>query len=222
MKVLIEVRKDISYHGYFILDYFQSSDISPKEKKKEEQKHQPKENTFQQHQHQHQQQHQHRITKKRTNPKEVVDYDWEDEGNDDDIDNDIYLDRNMNDDDYDYKEDQKESKGKEFAEEVDFSLKKYCEVAYLGNGGYSEKNICDNLLCTKCDVKVSIFPNKQWDTSVNYMFFRNNYARKDSLSQKLLNASGQTCYSCQCTWNSISVDFINASKVSHWICRGHI
>lgn len=219
MKVLIEVRKDISYHEYLILDYFQSSDISSQEKKKEEQKHQPKGNTFQQQQQHQQHQHQHRISKKRTNSKEVVDYDWEDEGNDDDIENDIYLDRNMNDDDY--KEDQKESKGKEFAEEMDSSLKKYCEVAYLGNGGYSEKNICDNLLCTKCDVKVSIFPNKQWDTSVNYMFFRNNYARKDSLSQKLLNASGQTCYSCQCTWNSIAVDFINASKVSHWICRGH-
>lgn len=138
------------------------------------------------------------------------------------MDNDIRTNHNMNNDDYEYRQDKKENKEKEITKEKETSYKRYCEVTYIGNGLNNFKDLCDNLLCTKCDVKVSIFPNKQWDTAVNYMFFRNNYARKDILSQKLLNSYGQTCYSCQCTWNNISVNFINSSKVSNWICRGHI
>ena len=103
----------------------------------------------------------------------------------------------------------------------DNSQLKKCEIVYLGNGISNEYFLCNNLLCTKCDVKVSVFPNKMWDTSVNYLFFRNNYARPDMLKKKLIDSYGTQCYSCQCTWNNVSDDYLLASKVSNWICLGH-
>ena len=103
----------------------------------------------------------------------------------------------------------------------DNSKLKQCEIVYLGNGISNEHFLCNNLLCTKCDVKVSIFENKMWDSSVNYLFFRNNYARPEMLKKKLIDSYGTNCYSCQCTWNNISDDYVIASKVSNWICLGH-
>jgi hypothetical protein len=32
---------------------------------------------------------------------------------------------------------------------------------------------CNALRCTKCDFLIQVFPNQEWKTSIDYMFFRN-------------------------------------------------
>ena len=31
----------------------------------------------------------------------------------------------------------------------------------------------------------------------------------------------QVAYSCQCSWQNISDDYVPAMKVSNWVCGGH-
>ena len=84
-----------------------------------------------------------------------------------------------------------------------------------------EINLCDNLICTKCDCKVSIFKNYMWDIDVDYLFFRNNFATPEKLKQKLVESYGTYAYSCQCSWLNISDESVPAIKVSNWVCGGH-
>ena len=161
--------------------------------------------------------------KKTTEPKIDADLDWGDDKGDDDFDDDNdnnkkYTNNNYGNTNY-------------TATPVDIhkigalpknTNKKYCEITYLGNFTFENgKKLCDNLICTKCDVKVSIFKNKKWDENVNYLFFRNNYLRRNKLEEKLIDEYGVCSYSCQCNWKSISEDCIIASKVSNWSCLGH-
>ena len=99
--------------------------------------------------------------------------------------------------------------------------KQKCDIAYLGNGFSDDIFLCDNLICTKCDCKVSIFKNYMWDIDVNYLFFRNNFATPEKLKQKLVESYGTYAYSCQCSWQNISDDYVPAMKVSNWVCGGH-
>ena len=68
------------------------------------------------------------------------------------------------------------------------SKKKYCEIPYIGTG--TTKKLCDNLICTKCDVKVTCFKNRKYDNTVNYMFFRSYYSNKAKLSEKTIPQNG--------------------------------
>ncbi len=99
--------------------------------------------------------------------------------------------------------------------------KQKCDIAYLGNGLSDDIILCDNLICTKCDCKVSIFKNSMWDIDVDYLFFRNNFATPDKLKQKLVDSYGTYAYSCQCSWQNISDESVPAMKVSNWVCGGH-
>ncbi len=99
--------------------------------------------------------------------------------------------------------------------------KERCEIAYLGNGFSDDVTLCDNLICTKCDCKVSIFKNQMWDIDVNYLFFRNNFATPEKLKQKLIESYGTYAYSCQCSWQNVSEECVPAMKVSNWVCGGH-
>lgn len=93
--------------------------------------------------------------------------------------------------------------------------------------GYTQSKdkpkVCNALLCTKCDVKVSMFKNMKWCESCDYMFFRNNYGDEIKLSDKLLPSPNNTCFSCQCTWVNIEDDIIDVEKLSNvsWTCGGH-
>ena len=95
------------------------------------------------------------------------------------------------------------------------------DIAYLGNGFSDDVVLCDNLICTKCDCKVSIFKNYMWDIDVDYLFFRNNFATPEKLKQKLVESYGTYAYSCQCSWQNISDEYVPAMKVSNWVCGGH-
>jgi hypothetical protein len=49
------------------------------------------------------------------------------------------------------------------------------------------------------------FQDHEWDSQVDYMFFRNNVPNVEKLSVRLLNSQGTVAYCCQCTWRSIDV-----------------
>lgn len=91
---------------------------------------------------------------------------------------------------------------------------KFCVGTFIGNGKtesgftsqmsdkkveFSIMQICSNLLCSKCDCKVSMFKDMKWDNSCDYLFFRNNYGDSIKLSEvtfpltyrKSLNHPGQ-------------------------------
>ncbi|MCQ2820362.1 MAG: hypothetical protein MJ252_24105 [archaeon] len=53
------------------------------------------------------------------------------------------------------------------------------------------------------------------------MFFRSYYSNKAKLSEKTINQIGCTCYSCQCSWKSVTDDYVMASKGTNWACAGH-
>ena len=91
----------------------------------------------------------------------------------------------------------------------------------MGNGLSDDIQLCDNLICTNCCCKVSMFENKMWDLDVTYLFFRNNFATPEKLKQKLIDCYGTYAYSCQCSWQNISDECVPALKVSHWVCGGH-
>ena len=87
---------------------------------------------------------------------------------------------------------------------------------------YNSK-ICSALLCTKCDVKVSIFKNKLWCDSCDYLFFRNNYGDQIKLSERLISDPGSMCYSCQCSWLNVKDPLVEVDKLNSvaWTCNGH-
>ena len=105
--------------------------------------------------------------------------------------------------------------------QIGTTQKQKCEIPYLGNGFSDDIKLCDNLICTKCCCKVNMFKNQMWDIDVNYLFFRNNFASPEKLKKKLIESYGTYAYSCQCSWQNISDDYVPAMKVSKWVCGGH-
>ncbi len=83
--------------------------------------------------------------------------------------------------------------------------------------------MCNNLTCSKCDVKVSMFKNMKWSESCDYLFFRNNYGDQIKLGDKMTPAFNINCYSCQCSWLNISEELVDVDKLTsvNWSCGGH-
>lgn len=52
---------------------------------------------------------------------------------------------------------------------------------------------CNNLRCTSCDFKVSIFKDFAWDPTTNYLFLRNNMPDFEKVRPKLKIKRGKTC-----------------------------
>ncbi len=90
-------------------------------------------------------------------------------------------------------------------------------------GAVGGLTMCDALRCTKCDFRVEQFSNKEWDSDVDYLFFRNNFPTESKLAPKMRQRPGSVAYCCQCSWLSAKaeskVDF--ASEV-RWVCAGHL
>lgn len=84
---------------------------------------------------------------------------------------------------------QKEQGKDDISTDIDPHLN-YCKEVYLGASknpvGIANENAqrtCGSLICTKCDTKVSMFKNKKWCESADYLFFRNNYGDHIKLSE---------------------------------------
>ncbi|XP_060725798.1 cilia- and flagella-associated protein 418 isoform X2 [Tachysurus vachellii] len=108
------------------------------------------------------------------------------------------------------------------------ALKKCCPV-YLGGssiaGGVGTsvtQRACDQLRCTSCDFHVVMFDDQEWDSSCDYLFFRNNMPDCNKLRVKLKRKQGARAYACQCSWHCA----ITLSELQHipklkWVCGQH-
>ena len=89
-------------------------------------------------------------------------------------------------------------------------------------GAVGQLVCCDSLRCTKCDFKVEQFKDRDWESDVDYLFFRNNFPTQAKLAPKLLRRPNAIAYCCQCSWltgdTERKLDF--ASEV-RWVCAGH-
>ncbi|XP_039256102.2 cilia- and flagella-associated protein 418-like [Styela clava] len=84
------------------------------------------------------------------------------------------------------------------------------------------KRACNNLRCTSCDFKVLCFDNHQWNSSVDYLFFRNKMPDRVKLQLKLKKMPGCNAYCCQCSWKSIKEPtVISQCKDLKWVCGKH-
>ncbi|XP_040519424.1 cilia- and flagella-associated protein 418 isoform X3 [Gallus gallus] len=88
--------------------------------------------------------------------------------------------------------------------------RKRCCPVYLGGssspngiGTNISKRTCDQLRCTACDFRVSLFNDYIWDQSCDYLFFRNNMPELSKLRAKMIKKKGSRAYACQCSWRSI-------------------
>lgn len=81
---------------------------------------------------------------------------------------------------------------------------------------------CNSMRCTKCDFKVLAFNDQEWDSSADYLFFRNNYPTTDKLEPLLTCLSGSVAYCCQCSWIATAQDMkVDYSSDLRWVCAGH-
>nr|XP_033789570.1 protein C8orf37 homolog isoform X1 [Geotrypetes seraphini] len=111
---------------------------------------------------------------------------------------------------------------------IQMSGKKCCPV-YLGGskspygiGTNLSQRTCDHLRCTACDFNVAIYDDYQWDTSCDYLFFRNNMPEFSRLQEKMLKKKGARAYACQCSWRSVQ-ELTNLAEDQHlhWVCGKH-
>ncbi|XP_050178485.1 cilia- and flagella-associated protein 418 [Myiozetetes cayanensis] len=106
--------------------------------------------------------------------------------------------------------------------------KKCCPV-YLGGsaspsgiGTNISKRTCDQLRCTACDFRVSLFNDYIWDQSCDYLFFRNNMPELSKLRAKMIKKKGARAYACQCSWRSIDeLTDLQTEQRLRWVCGKH-
>lgn len=107
--------------------------------------------------------------------------------------------------------------------------KRRCTVVYVGDstsasglsGGVTQ-SACNNLRCTSCDFKVSIFRDFLWDPTTSYLFLRNNMPDFEKIRSKLKIYKGYCAYGCQC--HAISVNSLMELRKdlrAKWVCVGH-
>ncbi|XP_026770060.3 cilia- and flagella-associated protein 418 isoform X1 [Pangasianodon hypophthalmus] len=109
------------------------------------------------------------------------------------------------------------------------ALKNRCCPVYLGGSSVASgvgtsvtQRACDQLRCTSCDFLVVMFDDHEWDSSCDYLFFRNNMPDCTKLRVKLKRRQGARAYACQCSWHSA----FTLSELRHipklkWVCGQH-
>ncbi|KAM9308434.1 cilia- and flagella-associated protein 418 [Gastrophryne carolinensis] len=106
--------------------------------------------------------------------------------------------------------------------------KKCCPV-YLGGsvtpfgvGTNLSERACSRLRCTSCDFDVLNFDDYRWDTSCDYLFFRNSMPEHSKLQSKLVRKKGARAYACQCSWRSVhTLTEISTEQQLRWVCGKH-
>ncbi|XP_037237175.1 protein C8orf37 homolog [Falco rusticolus] len=109
------------------------------------------------------------------------------------------------------------------------SHRKRCCPVYLGGssspygiGTNISKRTCDQLRCTACDFRVSLFNDYIWDQSCDYLFFRNNMPELRKLRAKMIKKKGARAYACQCSWRSIDeLTDLRTDQQLRWVCGKH-
>ncbi|XP_026172464.1 cilia- and flagella-associated protein 418 isoform X2 [Mastacembelus armatus] len=92
-----------------------------------------------------------------------------------------------------------------------------------GVGTATSKRSCDQLRCISCDFRVLMFDDCEWDSSCDYLFFRNNVPDRQKLRAKLKRSRGVRAYACQCSWFSCSepTDLQDQAQL-RWVCGKHL
>lgn len=99
---------------------------------------------------------------------------------------------------------------------------KKCAVVYIGSGfSPSSQRSCPKMRCSKCDCSVVSFNNFEWDTTIDYLFLRNNYPDFTRLKPMLKSKTDSLAYACQCSSISL-IDQIPVNKaIFKWFCASH-
>ncbi|XP_051577721.1 cilia- and flagella-associated protein 418-like [Myxocyprinus asiaticus] len=91
-----------------------------------------------------------------------------------------------------------------------------------GIGTSISQRACNQLRCTSCDFGVAIFDDLEWDSSCDYLFFRNNMPDYYKLKAKLRRKKGGRAYACQCSWHSaLSLSDLRDQHQLKWVCGKH-
>ncbi|XP_072266984.1 cilia- and flagella-associated protein 418 isoform X1 [Pyxicephalus adspersus] len=106
--------------------------------------------------------------------------------------------------------------------------KKCCPV-YIGGtiipfgvGTNISERACSQLRCTSCDFSVLSFDDYKWDSSCDYLFFRNSMPEHSKLQSKMIRKKGTRAYACQCSWRSAQqlTDLCKEHQL-RWVCGKH-
>ncbi|XP_035235120.1 protein C8orf37 homolog [Anguilla anguilla] len=91
-----------------------------------------------------------------------------------------------------------------------------------GVGTSTSQRACSQLRCTSCDFRVMSFDDHEWDSSCDYLFFRNNMPDRQKLQAKLKRKRTSRAYACQCSWRStlILTDLRDQPELK-WVCGKH-
>ncbi|KAM4864647.1 cilia- and flagella-associated protein 418 isoform 1-T1 [Thomomys bottae] len=108
-------------------------------------------------------------------------------------------------------------------------LTKSCGPVYLsgssvpcGIGTNTSQRACDHLRCIACDFWVVSYSDYMWDTSCDYLFFRNNMPDFHKLKTKLVTKKGARAYACQCSWRTIEeLTNLQTDHQLRWVCGKH-
>ncbi|KAL2084516.1 hypothetical protein ACEWY4_020034 [Coilia grayii] len=116
--------------------------------------------------------------------------------------------------------------GNEAASQV---VKRKCCSVFLGGsaipqgvGTSNSKRVCDQLRCISCDFRIASFDDQEWDSTCDYLFFRNNMPDCQRLRAKLKKCKGARAYACQCSWHTaVALTDLRAQAQLRWVCGKH-
>ncbi|KAM5157949.1 cilia- and flagella-associated protein 418 [Mantella aurantiaca] len=106
---------------------------------------------------------------------------------------------------------------------------KRCCPVYLGGpmipfgvGTNVSERACSQLRCTSCDFSVLSFDDYKWDSSCDYLFFRNSMPEQSKLQSKMIRKKGTRAYACQCSWRSVhELTELSKDQQLRWVCGKH-
>ncbi|KAF4102918.1 cilia- and flagella-associated protein 418 [Onychostoma macrolepis] len=109
------------------------------------------------------------------------------------------------------------------------TMSKKCCPVFLGGSSVPQgigtsvsQRACNRLRCTSCDFSVIMFEDQEWDSSCDYLFFRNNMPDHHKLKAKLRRKKGGRAYACQCSWHSVvSLSDLREQQQLKWVCGKH-
>ncbi|XP_050988087.1 cilia- and flagella-associated protein 418 isoform X1 [Labeo rohita] len=109
------------------------------------------------------------------------------------------------------------------------TMSKKCCPVFLGGSGVPHgigtsvsQRACNHLRCTSCDFSIIMFDDHEWDSSCDYLFFRNNMPDYHKLKVKLRRKKGGRAYACQCSWHStLSLTDLREQQQLKWVCGKH-
>ncbi|XP_016315638.1 protein C8orf37-like isoform X2 [Sinocyclocheilus anshuiensis] len=75
---------------------------------------------------------------------------------------------------------------------------------------------------TSVSQSVIMFEDHEWDSSCDYLFFRNNMPDYHKLKAKLRRKRGGRAYACQCSWHStLTLSDLREQQQLKWVCGKH-